>query len=107
MAKGVVFIAGGVATKNPWLFDQTFLNAFDDGGRFTVMPKEFPILLLKSGAMGLAGARNVVLNTSTPDKPISGPHKAQLANHRGRRKKKSCAGELIDACFFRCDAIRF
>lgn len=63
MAYGGVFIAGGVATKNPWLFDQKFLDAFNAGGRFSKVRTELSVYLLLDSDFGLIGARNAALAT--------------------------------------------
>lgn len=53
-----VFLVGGVATKNPWLFDDSFVNAFNAGGRFTPMRRNMNLYLLRNPDFGLLGARN-------------------------------------------------
>ncbi|SDX57602.1 glucokinase [Litoreibacter albidus] len=62
MSRGGVFIAGGVAVKNPWLFDETFIGAFRDGGRFSALRSGFPLYLMKSTDFGLVGARNALMS---------------------------------------------
>jgi glucokinase len=59
-AKGGVFITGGVALSNPWLFDETFLTAFNAGGRHSSLRKIFPVGLYHSGDFGLTGAQNYI-----------------------------------------------
>ncbi len=53
-----VFLVGGVATKNAWLFDEPFVDAFNQGGRFTEMRRELNLYLLRNPDFGLLGARN-------------------------------------------------
>jgi len=59
-AKGGVFIAGGVALSNPWLFDQDFLDAFNAGGRHTGWREQLPVNLYQNSDFGLIGARNYI-----------------------------------------------
>lgn len=53
-----VFLVGGVATKNAWLFDEAFVHAFNQGGRFTPMRRGLNLYLLRNPDFGLLGARN-------------------------------------------------
>ncbi|MGV6847899.1 MAG: glucokinase [Marinibacterium sp.] len=53
-----VFMVGGVAAKNPWLFDDSFLAAFCQGGRFTGMREAMNVYLLHNARFGLQGALN-------------------------------------------------
>lgn len=53
-----VFLVGGVATKNPWLFDDTFVTAFNQGGRFTKMRQGLNLYMLRNPDFGLLGAHN-------------------------------------------------
>lgn len=53
-----VFLVGGVATKNPWLFDDTFVDAFNQGGRFTALRQSLNLYLLRNPDFGLLGAYN-------------------------------------------------
>ncbi|EAQ04046.1 glucokinase [Pseudooceanicola batsensis HTCC2597] len=55
-ATGGVFIAGGVATRNPWLFDERFREAFEEGGRFTGERRQFSVFLMRALDIGLEGA---------------------------------------------------
>ncbi len=57
-AKGGVFISGGVANANAWMFDQTFMDAFNGGGRHTQWRKSLPVYLYHQPDFGLFGARN-------------------------------------------------
>lgn len=59
-AKGGVFITGGVALSNPWLFDQGFLDAFNAGGRHTNWREKLPVSLYHNSDFGLIGARNYI-----------------------------------------------
>ncbi|MBT2130571.1 ROK family protein [Aliiroseovarius lamellibrachiae] len=59
-AKGGVFITGGVALSNPWLFDDKFLQAFNAGGRHSAWRAEFPVYLYQNPNFGLLGARNFI-----------------------------------------------
>ncbi|MEM8729531.1 MAG: ROK family protein [Pseudomonadota bacterium] len=53
-----VFLVGGVATKNPWLFDKDFATAFAQGGRFTKLRQAMNLYLLRTADFGLLGAHN-------------------------------------------------
>ena len=53
-----VFLVGGVATKNPWLFDADFVEAFRQGGRFTGLRSQMNLYLLRNPDFGLMGAHN-------------------------------------------------
>ncbi|MFP3383918.1 ROK family protein [Tritonibacter sp. SIMBA_163] len=57
-AKGGVFISGGVAAANPWIFDEAFVAAFNAGGRHTSWRQELPLHLYHQPNFGLIGARN-------------------------------------------------
>ena len=59
-AKGGVIFTGGVLMKNPWVMDAFFVDAFNDGGRFSKMRSEIPIYLYKSDLFGLRGAANAL-----------------------------------------------
>jgi len=59
-AQGGVFLAGGIAVKNPWLFDQAFLKAFNAGGRFTTTRKNLNLYAYESDNFGLIGAMNAL-----------------------------------------------
>jgi glucokinase len=54
---GAVFLVGGVAMKNPWLFDSDFVNDVRAGGRFSDKRGQLGLYLLNSGNFGLDGAR--------------------------------------------------
>ena len=57
-AYGGVFIYGGVAQKNSWLFDGSFCEAFDSGGRFRSQREEINVFLCLKHDAGLEGALN-------------------------------------------------
>lgn len=59
-AHGGVFICGGIAIKNPALFDQVFLDAFNKGARFSDYRAHIPIYLMNDGDFGLLGASNAL-----------------------------------------------
>jgi glucokinase len=61
-ATGGVFISGGVAQANPWIFDARFLKAFISGGRHTQWRAGLPLYLCRDAEFGLTGARNYILN---------------------------------------------
>lgn len=59
-AKGGVFITGGVALANPWLFDAAFLDAFNAGGRHSGWRRQLPVSLYQNTDFGLIGAQNYI-----------------------------------------------
>lgn len=59
-ARGGVFVTGGVAQSNPWLFDAAFLAAFNAGGRHTGWRGQMPVCLYQNTNFGLIGARNYI-----------------------------------------------
>lgn len=59
-AWGGVFITGGVAQANRWLFDETFLAALRAGGRYTDLRAALPVCLYQEANFGLLGARNYI-----------------------------------------------
>jgi glucokinase len=59
-AKGGVFITGGVALSNPWLFDDAFLDAFNAGGRHSNWRRQLPVSLYHNSDFGLIGAQNYI-----------------------------------------------
>jgi len=63
-SKGGVFITGGVAEKNPWLFDAAFLAAFNAGGRFDAVRKSMPVYAYHHPLFGLIGAQNALASMS-------------------------------------------
>ena len=60
-ATGGVFVAGGVAASNPWIFDEAFIEAFNAGGRHRPWREAMPLYLCTSGDFGLRGARNALI----------------------------------------------
>lgn len=60
-ATGGVFIAGGVATSNPWIFGADFIEAFNAGGRHRPWREAMPLYLYTSGDFGLRGAQNALI----------------------------------------------
>lgn len=59
-ARGGVFLTGGVALSNPWIFDQEFLDAFNAGGRHSPWRAAMPVSLYLNKDFGLLGARNYI-----------------------------------------------
>lgn len=59
-AKGGVFLTGGVALSNPWLFDDAFMAAFRAGGRHSGWRAQLPVYLHQNHDFGLNGARNYI-----------------------------------------------
>lgn len=59
-ATGGVFICGGVALSNPWIFDHSFLAAFNAGGRHSNWRASLPVYLYQNPDFGLQGARNYI-----------------------------------------------
>ncbi|NUH67179.1 ROK family protein [Sulfitobacter sp. S0837] len=57
-ARGGVFITGGVAQSNPWLFTPDFCDAFNAGGRHSNWRRDMPLGLCQDPDFGLKGARN-------------------------------------------------
>ena len=45
-ANGGIFLNGGVAFRNPWLFYDTFVKAFREGGQFTNVRRATGLYLL-------------------------------------------------------------
>ena len=58
--QGGLFITGGVALRNAWLFNDTFLQAFNAGGRetYTRLRSATPLYLCTQEQFGLTGAMN-------------------------------------------------
>ncbi|WP_420860397.1 ROK family protein [Algirhabdus cladophorae] len=61
-ASGGVFLAGGVATKNPWIFDDMFFETFNAGGRerFSQARSGLSVFLYQNDNFGLIGAANAL-----------------------------------------------
>ena len=57
-ARGGVFLTGGVAQQNAWIFDAAFLAAFNAGGRHSRWREALPLGLCHDPDFGLLGARN-------------------------------------------------
>ena len=55
---GGIFIVGGVAQKNLWLFNDRFCSAFNQGGRFSKLRNSMNIYVSKQFNFGLVGAHN-------------------------------------------------
>ena len=55
-ADGGVFIAGGVAMANPWIFDKEFLKAFNQGGTLSSLRAANAVYLVQNSELGLVGA---------------------------------------------------
>lgn len=56
-ARGGVFITGGVAQANAWIFGDGFRGAFNAGGRHGDWRRAMPLGLCRDPDFGLAGAR--------------------------------------------------
>lgn len=57
LARGGVFLAGGIAAKNvTWFTDGAFIEAFRRKGRFRELMETFPVDLIVREDVGLAGA---------------------------------------------------
>lgn len=68
-AQGGVFLVGGVALKNAWLFDDEFVEVFGQGGRFSPIRQKMNLYLLNISEFGLQGAQNYakhVLSAANP-----------------------------------------
>ncbi|NNE51449.1 MAG: ROK family protein [Sulfitobacter sp.] len=59
-AWGGIFLTGGVAQSNRWLFDDAFLSAVNAGGRHTAWRERLPVCLYQDANFGLLGARNYI-----------------------------------------------
>lgn len=69
-ARGGVFVTGGVAQQNAWIFDDAFLAAFNAGGRHSKWREALPLGLCNDPDFGLLGARNCLFvhqDRSLPD----------------------------------------
>lgn len=62
MPLGGVFLVGGVAEKNRWLFDDTFRNAFNAGGRFSDLRRSMNLYVSEQAEFGIVGANNFCKN---------------------------------------------
>lgn len=62
-AKGGVFICGGVAISNPWIFEKpVFIEAFNRGGRHTEFRRGLPVYLFTTASFGLKGIANYLMH---------------------------------------------
>ena len=59
---GGVFLVGGVAEKNRWLFGQDFLRAFNAGGRFDELRRSMNLYVSEQNEFGIVGANNFCKN---------------------------------------------
>ncbi|WP_170605497.1 family 1 glycosylhydrolase [Ruegeria arenilitoris] len=59
---GGVFLVGGVAEKNRWLFGQDFLDAFNAGGRFKKIRRSMNLYISEQKEFGIVGANNFCKN---------------------------------------------
>ena len=62
MPSGGVFLVGGVAEKNRWLFGDAFLEAFNAGGRFDALRQGFGVYVSEQAEFGIVGANNFCKN---------------------------------------------
>nr|WP_254435620.1 ROK family protein [Ruegeria arenilitoris] len=62
MPTGGVFLVGGVAEKNRWLFGDDFLAAFNAGGRFDALRQGFGVYVSEQAEFGIVGANNFCKN---------------------------------------------
>ncbi len=58
MPIGGVFLVGGVAKKNRWLFKDAFRDAFNAGGRFSDLRRSMNLYVSKQDEFGIVGANN-------------------------------------------------
>ena len=58
MPVGGVFLVGGVAEKNRWLFKEAFRDAFNAGGRFTDLRRSMSLYVSEQDEFGIVGANN-------------------------------------------------
>lgn len=59
---GGVFLVGGVAEKNRWLFQDDFLAAFNAGGRFDDLRRSMNLYVSEQDEFGIVGANNFCKN---------------------------------------------
>ncbi len=60
--RGGVFLVGGVAEKNRWLFGERFLDAFNHGGRFSDLRQGMNLYISEQVEFGIVGANNFCKN---------------------------------------------
>ncbi|MGB0966873.1 MAG: ROK family protein [Halocynthiibacter sp.] len=65
-ARGGVFISGGVAQQNAWLFDEQFASSFNAGGRHSRLRRKMPVYLLRDSDFGLSGVKNYITSNGKP-----------------------------------------
>ncbi|CUH41885.1 Beta-glucosidase A [Ruegeria atlantica] len=58
MPTGGVFLVGGVAEKNRWLFKDAFRDAFNAGGRFSDLRRSMSLYVSEQDEFGIVGANN-------------------------------------------------
>ncbi len=58
MPAGGVFLVGGVAEKNRWLFKDAFRDAFNAGGRFSELRRSMNLYVSEQDEFGIVGANN-------------------------------------------------
>ncbi len=58
MPMGGVFLVGGVAEKNRWLFKDAFRDAFNAGGRFSDLRRSMNLYVSEQDEFGIVGANN-------------------------------------------------
>ncbi len=61
-ARGGIFLLGGVAQANPWLFGTEFWTDYTTGGRFTALRASCGIYLVTIEDFGLRGCINALTN---------------------------------------------
>jgi glucokinase len=60
LARGGVYLAGGIAAKNlDWFTDGRFLRSFTNKGRFSELASRFPVRLITNPSVGLLGAAHM------------------------------------------------
>lgn len=62
MPAGGVFLVGGVAEKNRWLFGPAFRAAFNAGGRFDELRQSLNLYVSEQEEFGIVGANNFCKN---------------------------------------------
>ncbi len=62
MPAGGVFLVGGVAEKNRWLFKDAFRDAFNAGGRFSELRRSMNLYVSEQNEFGIVGANNFCKN---------------------------------------------
>ena len=73
MARGGVFVAGGVAPRLPQhVFVKGYLAGFRDKGRYAAMMEQFPVRMVLNPAVGLMGAGRVAEAIARREHPGGG-----------------------------------